>query len=285
MKLAFGSLSIVGLVLAGCATVTVPVNKKVSVKKACGPLANRNCAPSMGTALPLTQQYKTIETDAAGVPLLMSYLGTIVDRNNRRGEPGAICGGGPISPFLEIDRTGSTFNNTIELVYTLEQKIDLGIKADLTQAMVAAGVPIQVTDRVQADLDASISQLKKQVVNATAKLSEYQIKPSVLSELDASIGPGRLNGCLVELQQGNWRLYQAVSGFYVSDGRLDSTTTTTIIANLVARVKLADPTVDAAKVSAQLNSVATQRIKTAIQPYFVVVGVSFYRSPRHSMIG
>lgn len=284
MKFHIGT-SIIGLsFLAGCATVTVPVNRKVPVKQACGPLAGRKCAPSMGIALPLTQQYKTIEVDVAGEPRLMSYLGTIVDRKNRRGEPGAICGGGGTSPFKNEDRTGSTFTNTIELVYTLEQKIDMGIKADLTQAMVAAGVPVQVTDRIQADLDASISQLKKQVVNATATLSEYQIKPEVLSELDAADNSGRLGKCLSELQTGKWRLYQAVSGFYVSDGRLDSTTTTTIIANLVARVKLTDPTVDTMKLSLGLNSVATQRIKSAIKPYFVVVGASFYNSPRYTSI-
>jgi hypothetical protein len=270
--------------LSGCATVSVPVNRKVPVKQACGPLADRRCAPSMGNALPLTQQYKTIEVDVSGQPRLMSYLGTIVARDNRRGEPGAICGGGAMSRFTNEDRTASVFSNTIELVYTLEQKIDLGIKADLTEAMVASGVPVQITQRVQADLDASISQLKNQVVNATARLSEYQIKPEVLSELDASVTDGRFQQCLAELRTGNWRLYQAVSGFYVSDGRLDSTTTNTIIANLVARVKLADPSVDAAKLSIGLNSVATQRIKTAIEPYFVVVGASFYVSPRHPMI-
>ncbi|UYY59507.1 hypothetical protein [Sphingomonas sp. S2-65] len=201
----------------------------------------------MGTALPLTRQYKTIETDAAGEPRLMTYLGTMVGHDNRRGEPGAICGGGTTSPFKAEDRTTSTFTNTIELVYTLEQTIDVGIKADLTQAMVAAGVPVQITDRLQTDLDASISQLKKQVVNAKATLAEYQLKSEILTELDGSENDGRFAKCLAALLTGNWRLYQAVSGFYVSDGRLDSTTTDNIIVNLVARVKLADPTVDVAK--------------------------------------
>ncbi len=238
----------------------------------------------MGNALPLTQQYKTIEADTAGEPRLMSYLGTIVDNRNRRGEPGATCGGGASSPFTNEDRTQSTFSNTVELVYTLDQKTGFAIKADLTQAMVAAGVPVQITNNVQADLDASISQLKKQVVNATATLSEYQIKPEVLTELDAAEQQGRFQRCLAELKSGDWRIYQAVSGFYVSEGRMDSSTTTTVIANLVARIKLTDPTVDTAKLSAGLNAVVTQRVKTAVRPYFVVVGVSFYDSPRHVMI-
>ncbi|MCO4092874.1 MAG: hypothetical protein HEQ34_13120 [Sphingorhabdus sp.] len=274
---------VAGVLVSSCATVTLPVNRKVPVKQACGPLADRKCAPSVGVPLPLTQQYKTIEVDATGTPLLMSYLGTMVDLRNRRGEFGAICGGNP-NPFKATDRTASLFTNTVELTYTLEQKIDAGIKADLTEAMVAAGVPISITDRVQAELDASVSQLKKQVVNATATLNEYQLKPTVLSELDGSEERGRFKKCLSDLMTGKWRLYQGVSGFYVSDGRLDSTTTSTIIANLVARVKLVDPSVDTFKVTASLNKTVTQKVKTAVRPYFVVVGVSFYRSPRHSMI-
>ncbi|MCZ8195658.1 MAG: hypothetical protein ACK5XZ_07505 [Hyphomonadaceae bacterium] len=238
----------------------------------------------MGVPLPLKRQYKTIETDAFGTPLIMSYLGAIVDKNNRKGEPGAICGGGATSPFNVQDRTASTFSNTIELTYTLEQKTDMGIKADLTAAMVAAGVPVEVTDRIQADLETSIGQLRKQVVNATATLSEYQLKPEVLSELDSGQSGGRLSSCLTELKTGTWRMYQAASGFYVSEGRLDSTTTNTIIANLVARVRLADPNTDTAALTASLSSVATQRIKTASKPYFVVIGVSFYDSPRHPEI-
>lgn len=285
MKLKF--LAFVGslLPLTSCSTVTLPVNRKVPVKQVCGPLAPRKCAPSMGTAFPLTQQQKTIEVDGRGNPKLDSYLGTVVQRNNSRGEPGAICGGGATSPFSERDFIkGGTYNNKVELVYTLEQNIDVGVKADLTAAMVASGVPAQVTNRVQADLETTFSQLKKQVINATAYFSEYQLKTTSLSELDAAENSGRFKGCLAELLSGNWRLYQAITGMYVTDGRLDSTTTTTIIANLVAKIKLADPRVDTARLSANLERVVTQRIKSATKPYFVVVGLSFYNSPRHEII-
>jgi len=283
-KLCIGVLLSITM-LTGCATVSVPVDRKISAKKVCGPLAKRDCAPAVGSHFAFKKQYKTMPVDSSGNPQVMSYLGTIIRRNAQLfGEPGAVCGGGSVSPFKSTDRSSPTFGNEVTLVYTLDQKSGIDFGADLKQAMLASGVPAAKADSLEAKIGLAVSRLKKATVRATAKFSEYQLTNAALRELDAATTSGRLNSCLEEIIDGEWRIYQAVSGLYVSQGELDSDTQNTIIANLAAEVKTIENGADIARLKANFESVVTEKIKTATDPYFVAIGASFYRSPRHPKI-
>jgi hypothetical protein len=275
----------------GCQTVTVPVNRKLDANVACGPLANRGCAPSQWTAFAFKKQYKIIEVDAATKePDYLSYVGTIVQRNeaqkrdgkkfhpDRLGDPGAVCGAGEATPFTATDLTKSVYSNSYKIEYELDQRAEGSFKADLIEALNAANVPDGIIAGAKADIDAAASQLKKVKIVSTGTLRQVQLKAATLHKLEASSSP--LAGCFQELKSGDWRLYSAISGIYVTEGTIDSNAKIVILANLAASIS-AKYKATPASLTTTLDRKVSETINASIEPYFAVIGVSYWISPRH----
>jgi hypothetical protein len=280
--------------LIGCQTVSVPVSRKLDANIACGPLANRGCAPSQGTAFALKKQYKIIEVNAdTKEPDYLSYVGTIVKRNmitpasgkefypDRLGDPGAACGAGVATPFTADDVTKSVYSNSYKIEYELDQRAEGSFKADLAESLKTAGVPVSTIAAAKADIDAAASQLKKVKIVSTGTFRQVQLKASVLHSLEASASP--LGECFRELKTGDWRMYSAVSGIYVTEGTIDSNAKTNILAKLSASISERNGSAIAG-LDAALDRKVSERINASIEPYFAVIGVSYWISPRHPEI-
>ncbi|MDO9587364.1 MAG: hypothetical protein Q8R45_10585 [Brevundimonas sp.] len=266
------------IVLAGCNTVRIPVNRTVDAHKVCGEMAARGCAPTIGAHFPFRRQYKTITVDDGGAPNLMSHLGRIVAVGNRTGDPGADCG------LTNADRSPTpTQRNDVALSYTVAQKIGSSFEADLVQALEAARIPASIRDRFRADIRAVASSFDNQVINVTAEFSEHQLRPSTLDRLDSQIaGEPAAGSCAARIKSGQYRLVQAVSAIYVPGATASFAAGYDLVGGLGARLMAAGHLADEAAVAALTADVeerVKQKLNVSVQPYYAVIGVSYWTPP------
>lgn len=266
---------IASLALAGCNTVRVPVNRTLDAAKVCGEMADRHCAPTVGSPFAFRKQYKTI-TVTDGEPDLMTHLGRIVARGNRTGNAGADCG------LTDADRSPTpTQQNNVELSYTMAQKIGSSFEADLVAALEAARIPDNLQQMFRADIEAAASSFDNQTINVTARFSEHQLRPATLDRLDNEIaGSPPVGSCAYRIKSGDFRLVQAISVLYVPTASANFDAGYELVGSLGAKLKGAGVDDEAiAALQANVRERVDQKLAIAVQPYYAVIGVSYWSPP------
>lgn len=299
--------ALMALGLTGCTTVYGPAERKMKVADVCTPwMAQYDCGPSASIPRVLLDRYpKTLLLDN-GTPRVLDYLGTVVRRTDRSGQPGNNCanlGDGVLTrnsyyaPTRE--QAGGDIEREVTDQYTLKRTSGAQAKVDLIAAIEAAGVPASVTSQLEADVETTIERLDSASVTAKGTFRQYQIKPELIRAFNAgtfsdavirsAIQPDasasqiaahrtQLETCRAQLVDParDARMYQAITGIHVHSYQANSGSITTITASLAARVRALKPDVDMANLQLSLNSVATTLTNTTNKPLFVVVGTSFY---------
>ena len=264
----FPVILLIAFMLSGCSiyqSVRGPSGAKFDTSVVCNHSRGTNCSPTVGHKLPLVKQQITMELKAKDgdfQPLLTSYLGTIVRREQSRfGEPGALCGDKNTSnsPFLSTDFTENpVYRNDVTINETFGRNSKASFAADLKKAISAAGVPQKIIDRLKSEVDAEAEVLSGKVSNSTVEFVEYRIKESALRKLEMarSFRSGtselRMKECLTFLLEGtiddeksenaknknsNWRMYQALTGFKVKENTSAALSVRQVSVDFIAELK------------------------------------------------
>ena len=190
--------------LSACETINVGNGFEFDSEVVCGAAGKTSCSPTVGRKVPLKKQKIPIEISQQGLPVLQSYLGTVVGHKNRRGEPGAYCGGS--KAFTPQDFTGPLVTNRGDFVEDSSSRGGTDLNANLKEALNLAGVQDEVLNRLDSSIVLEANRYLSTNVTAKANFVEYRIKDSVLKELETHTNSGRFANCLAELRTGKWRL-------------------------------------------------------------------------------
>ncbi len=294
-----GAIATTGMLLLGCQKVYGPALYLIEPEDACLPaFASRDCAPSHGAPyVILDEDAKTIPL-IGGMPKVTDYLGRVLPDGDASGAPGLPCGGMttlafPIQSAVETLDDGSTgdVRMDVENDFFQTRKISVNAKINIVEALKAVPqIPQNIDELIQADLEIAYNQLDTVSVKAVGQFQQYQLRSEELDMLNVGdfssvTSPERLaalQACRAMVRPGpgirpRARMYQALTGFYVSSLKADSTSVQSITANLAAKVKAAAPAADLAAIQASLNVTSTEAIRTSVSPMFVVVAVSFWK--------
>lgn len=269
----------VSFCLSACGGILVPGGKKLEKSYVCGSLEGRDCAPSTGAPYTsFSKQRKTLELDVAGDPRVLTYLGAVVRKDSNSGDPGTFCG----VPGLvnEQDVAPSSYGSEISVEYTLESKYGGELNADIAQGLRAVGVPEKAMESVEADLKLLLDRIKNQQLSSKARFVEYRLTQAFLDKMEAGIGED-VKACLNDLASGRFKMYQALTGFQVSKASFDEDRTNQFISEFGAKLKSSLEENDIAGIEASIRSTTNRIVNIATDPFFEVVGVSYWRSIRH----
>ena len=282
MTLKVLSGAIASLLLIGCQSVgdiPGPGGEPINASEACGPLAVYKCAPDEPVRIPLTR-VATLSLDADGKPNALDYLGTVTRQNDTSGRSGSNCGNAPTSPFTQADIISSdqVYSSRVRQRIVAGGRRGVGLKADITAAMLEAGVAQDVIERIDANIESGVQQIEAATSEAVGDFQVYKVNPALLRNLESSGPEERFASCVDELRGGDWMLYHAISGWHVERATNTNFDVTAVVAELVAGISGTDA--DLAGLRAQLSNVAAESVQSATEPYFIVIGVSRWRSDR-----
>lgn len=294
-----GLIASTSVLLLGCQKVYGPALYLIEPEDACLPaFASRDCAPSHGSPyVILDKDAKTIPL-VAGVPKVTDYLGRVLPDGDSSGAPGLPCGGTttlafPLQSAVETVRDEETgdVRMDVENDFFQTRKISANAKINIVEALKAVPhVPQNIGELLRADLEIAYDQLDTVSVKAVGQFQQWQLQSEELDMLNIGdfstvTDPARLaalQACRAMVVPGagiapRARMYQALTGFYVSSLKADSTSVQSITANLAAKVKATAPQADLGAIQASLNVTSTEAIRTSVSPMFVVVAVSFWK--------
>ena len=263
----------------GCGTVPGPGYEPVQARIACGPLAENYCAPNVGDSNPLRDKPGSITLDLEGNPRVLEYLGTIIPIDGAPGIRGANCGNTGQTPF-RVDDIEPDYDNQIEQNVRAFRTSSGKISADIVAAMRVAGVPRETIEGMEAEVEAAVDSIGSLTVRATGNFRQYQIRASILRNLESSEPDARLERCLDDIRTGKWRLYQAITGWQVDIAEVNQRSTRGIVAELVGRVSSESLSVDIANLESSLNNIIYNQLSTSAGPHFILLGVSFWEPVR-----
>ena len=168
----------------------------------------KSCTPTVGNRIRFKEQYipisaysRTGNVEEDAIPNLASYLGTVVQNRNHRGEPGAICGNTKKNPFTTADFTDAIVETVAETTDQVTNTTSSESNLELQRVLTAFGVNPELIDKAGASADYKRITDSLDASDASAKLihREYRIKEAVLRELETATVGDRLFKCKDEL--------------------------------------------------------------------------------------
>jgi len=172
------------------------------------------------------------------------------------------------------------YDNKIEVEDQVELEVSPRLQVDLVTAALAAGVPPVARDIVSAEVSASLQRQYKRNAKMMGSYQVYQIRPEIIRELED--GSDRMQSCRALLAASGHKMYMAVSGLNIVSSESESTTEDKLVADLSAALKAKSipGAGDLGSLDVKLKAAATQKIRTASAPYFVVIGTSVFDNQR-----
>lgn len=249
----------------------------------------KSCTPTVGNRIKFKDQYIPIAAysrtgslaDDAN-PNLAAYLGTVVQNRNHRGEPGAICGKDKKNPFTPNDFTDAIVETAAKTSDNVEATRSSTASASFTETLKKFGIDQTIIDRAgaSAEFKRITDSLDASDANAELVHREYRIKEKVLRAIETAEKGDHFYKCQQELTNGKWRMYQAISVIDVQSNSVAFVKNREPITTFAAKIAGSNPEINAAAFEAELKKVEKRTADVVAGPYYLVVGASFWHSPR-----
>ncbi len=249
----------------------------------------KSCTPTVGNRIKFKEQYIPIaaysrsgDLDDDAKPNLAAYLGTVVQNRNHRGEPGAICGDAKVNPFTPADFTDAIVETAAETTDKVEKTSSSSASASFAEVLKKFGVDEALIEKAGASADYKriTDSLDASDASATLIHREYRVKESVLRKLETASEGDPLFDCKIELTSGKWRMYQAISVIDVRSNSVAFIKNREPITTFAAKISGSNPDINAVAFESELKKVEKRTANVVAGPYYLVVGASFWHSPR-----
>jgi len=277
----------IGLGLSACASNPfTPGGDKDGSKICVG--SEKSCTPTVGNRIRFKEQYipiaaynRTGKIEDAN-PNLAAYLGTVVQKRNHRGEPGAVCGNKKENPFRTSDFTEALVETTADTTDSVAKNKSGTSQASLDKVLAKYGVNSEIIEKAGATAEYKRITDSLDASDASASLvhREYRIKENVLRELETAEQGDRLYHCRVEIENGEYRLYQAISVIDVRSNSVLFQKSRNPVTTFAAKISSLDPEVNAVEFEREIKKVEKRTANVVSGPYYLVVGASYWHSPR-----
>ena len=188
------------------------------------------------------------------------------------------------NPFTENDFTSAIVETVANTTLNASETTNLEIRSDLVKTLGQLNVPTRVLEKVgvQVALNNVVEKISNDSSTAKVTHREYRIKDSVLKKMESHTNQGdHFYDCLMEVKNGEWRLYQAISAIDVKEIVSSLYSNSDVERDLLVALRDEGANVDSAKFYAGVSKVKTTTANIVAGPYFLVVGASYWHSPRY----
>ena len=248
----------------------------------------KSCTPTVGNPIRFKEQYipisaysRTGDLNRAN-PNLAAYLGTVVKNRNHRGEPGAFCGKKKNNPFTSADFTDAIVETAAETTDKVEKQKTSTSKGSFEEILRKFNVSDALIEQAgaSADFKRITDSLNESDASATLIHREYRIKESVLRKLETAEVGDPLYDCRMEIEEGKYRMYQAISVIDVQSNSVSFVKKKNPITTFAAKISGSNPEFDAVSFENEFKKIEKRTANVVAGPYYLVVGASFWHSPR-----
>ena len=284
-------ISVFSLLLTGCQTkMTLPDGQTLKAQDVCRNLSSNDCLPNVGKPKRLKKDVPPLKTNGDVKTALLVYLGTTIRSDEKvRGTKGDICGGLQRTVFAESDIVATRIKDANIAWDTFDGKHHWiwpeKLEEDIKQGLKEAGVSTMTRLRLWSDIDIAHKSLRKQKLRTRSVFYQYHLKDETLRELETARYSSPFKPCLLDLQTGEWRLYQGITGYQVEGQRFDEASYKRTLSTLAQQAVKQQAGLNAVDVGKSLDRVLSTRLNAEVQSYFQPVGVSFWESRRFRVIG
>ena len=279
------------LSLSACkTTMELPDGQTLRAQDVCRNLSSKKCVPNVGNAKRLKKDVPPLGLEGDVKSALLSYLGTVIRSDEKvRGSRGGVCGGLEETVFTEADIVATRVKDA-----NIEWEAFDGkrhwiwpekLETDIKQALKESGATMMTRMKMWSEIDVARKSLRAQKLRTRSVFYQYHLKDETLRQLETARYSSRFKPCLMDLQTGGWRLYQAITGFQVEGQRFDERAYEQTLKTLSQEAVNIQSDLDAVQIETALNRILTTRLNAEVSSYFQPVGVSFWESRRFRVIG
>jgi hypothetical protein len=233
----------------------------------------------VGNTVRLNQTPVPLSVDASGEPDFFEYIGTTTaTRDDSGAATYRVCALEPIRTVIfSRDDIEIPYQHSFSHTYSAASEIGAGINADIREALEEANVSADVVERLEADITSAANRIGSTNITVSAQFRHYRLNAAAIRRLRANGPDEAAVNCRRYLEDNpDQRMFSGLTGFYFSDAQYNQEVSTDVVAELAAKIKAEDDGADIVGLESTLRRVVATTLDAQSDPYFRVVGFSFY---------